>query len=83
MDLETISFIEFMWEEESKFKKSLSEKELDDYEKGIALIKLKPFLKKWILKHFGKYYLDNKYAMIKQHKEKLDFYYEMIKNTQY
>ena len=83
MDLETISFIEFIWEEELKYKKSLSQKELDDYEKAIALIKLKPFLKKWILKHFGTQYLDNKYVMLKKHKENLDFYYEIIKDTQY
>ena len=77
MDYETIEFIELMWNQEDDYRKSLSQEELISYLKYNAVIKLKPFLKKWIKVHFGKTYLDNKYAKIKKYKEDLDFFYAM------
>ena len=70
--------IEFFLEQEELFRFNLSIQELENYEKNLAIIKLRPFLKLWIQKHFGKLYLDNKYATLKRNKENLDFYYTML-----
>jgi hypothetical protein len=78
MDLETLSILEYMWEQEDHYKKSLTQEELLYYNKSLALLKLKPFLKKWIYKHFGEIYMHHKYAMMKKYREDLDFYYAMI-----
>jgi uncharacterized protein YktA (UPF0223 family) len=81
MDSENINFIQFMWEQEENYRKSLSNNELIEYLKYNAIMKLKPFLKKWIFLHFGKTYLDNKYSAIKKYKEDLDFYYAITDTT--
>lgn len=70
--------IEFFLEQEDLFRFSLTKEELEQYNKNLAIIKLRPFLKEWIQKHFGFLYLDQKYAALKKHKENLDFYFAMI-----
>ena len=48
------------------------------YTKDMAIIKLKPFFKKWIHKHFGITYLIEKKEKEKKRLENLDFYYAML-----
>jgi len=73
--------MEYFLEQENLYRLELSSDELEIYEKNLAIIKLRPFLKLWILKHLGQDYLTQKYDKIKKHKEFLDFYYALVKDV--
>jgi hemerythrin len=75
--------MEFMFGEHEKFISSLSKEELEKYEKDMAIIKLRPFLKTWILKHFGLEYLKIKADKEKKRIENLNFYYAITQDVYY
>lgn len=73
-----MDYFDFICEEHEKFLNSLTFEEIEKYNKDMALIKLKPFLQSWILKHFGSEYLKIKKEKEKKRRELLDFYYAFL-----
>ena len=71
-------FYEFIFSQHEEFLSSLTNEEMLKYTKDMAIIKLKPFFKKWIHKHFGITYLIEKKEKEKKRLENLDFYYAML-----
>lgn len=75
--------MEFMIAEHEKFIASLTQEELDAYNKKMAIVKLRPFFKLWMCKHFGEEYFKIKEDKEKKRIEDLDFYYAITKDVYY
>lgn len=70
---------DFFIDQHEAFLKALNDEELIEYVKFSAIVQLKPFLRKWIVKHFGRAYLEKKIRDEQTRLDNLTFYYAITK----